>query len=139
VQEKTDKKNNRAAHHEGDKRIDVGHGEQHPGGKGPEHDEFAMGDVKHPGNPVLKAQPHGDQGVDAAHEQTGDHDVQNFYDHGESFPALAFTVAGCPKGESIKVAVSTPFETACLLIPIMKYETQVDYFFGFGAGQGGLG
>ena len=53
------------------------------------------------------------RGIDAAHEQTGDHDVQNFYNHSESFPALAFTIAGCPKGESISVNGFTPFGTAC--------------------------
>ena len=36
-----------------------------------------MSDVQHPGNTILQAEPHGNQGIDAAHQQTGNHYVQN--------------------------------------------------------------
>jgi len=43
-------------------------GVQRPGGKGPEHNEFPMRDVQYSPNAVLKAESHGDEGVDTPHD-----------------------------------------------------------------------
>ena len=55
--------------------------DQHKGQKRAHHDEFSVGDVQDPGNAVLNAHAHGDNGVDAAHDQSAAENIEKFYQH----------------------------------------------------------
>jgi hypothetical protein len=41
--------------------------------------------VQHAGDTILKAEPHGNQGIDAAHQQTGNDYIQYCYNHYDGF------------------------------------------------------
>ena len=74
MDQETDDEEERTADHQGNERADPKECIEGPGGKGPKHDELTMRYVQYPSDPVLEAEPHGDQGVDPAHDETA-------YDH----------------------------------------------------------
>ena len=77
------KKDNRAGNDHRKQWIDVQLRVEHPGDHGAQHDEFAVGDVQNPGDAVLQAQPHGNQGVNPAQYQAGDQNIQERNQHSD--------------------------------------------------------
>ncbi len=76
---KTYDESSRTADGQRDQRVNSKLGIQPPGADSPEHYKLAVSDVQHPGHTVLQAQPDGDEGKDAALQQTTDHYVQKRY------------------------------------------------------------
>jgi hypothetical protein len=76
-----------------------------------------MGDIEHPGDTILEAQPHRDQGINAAQQQAGDQDIENDYKHGESFLERSNDVCRLSKGLGNRNI--TPPETACMNLSII--------------------
>jgi len=68
VDKKTDNEHTRTANDQRDQGANSKDGVKRPGGEGPEHDKLTMGDVQYSSNAVLKAESHGDEGVDTPHD-----------------------------------------------------------------------
>ena len=57
-----------------------------------------MRDVQYSSNTVLKAEPHGDKGVDAPHDETANDYIQDDRKHDDAFPCFSNQdIAGCLK------------------------------------------
>ncbi len=83
---KTYDESSRTADGQRDQRVNSKRGIQPPGADSPEHNKLAVSDVQHPGNTVLQAEPDGDEGKDAAQQQTTNHYIQKCNKHNDSFP-----------------------------------------------------
>ena len=81
MDEEADYKKNGGTEHKGEDWINSPEGEQRPCGKSAQHEEFPVSYVQDPGNTILKAETHGNKGVDTPHKQAADHNIQKFDKH----------------------------------------------------------
>src|SRR5690606_15678175 len=107
MDEKTEDKENGGTEHKRKNWINAHEGEERPGGKGPQHKELPMGHIEDPGNTVLKAETHSNEGIDAPHEKAPYYDIQKFDKHPLVLLPLSLRLAACPDGRhGLRVTVS---------------------------------